>query len=173
MGVKTDRMHAYRKHLEGKKDYDSAKDTLARICTHVGDMFDRITNALPGLGGSFVDSPLTPGTGAILPQPCRFTVRIVGGLADIEITLPQFYKASTPKLQQLQIVDNPNALLAGIIHNLQSCSDASFSVAAGLKDYQPTSQVHITKIDGNTFWRIRSSYDGKNYNDFSAVQRST
>jgi hypothetical protein len=170
---KQSRMHSYRNHLEAKPDFKSAKDTLARICTHVGDLEDRLTATLPQLAGSKVDSPLTSGTGAPLPQPCRFTVHIVTGLADIEVTLPQFAKATTPQLQRQQVIDNPNALLGTILHNLQSCSDASFSVAAGLKDYQPTSQTHVLKIDANTFWRIRSSYDGKNFNGFSAVQRSS
>jgi hypothetical protein len=167
------KMHGYRNRLDEHQDFKDAKHTLARICTHLGNLEDRLTATLPQLAGNKVDSPQTPGTGAPLPQQCSFTVKIVAGLADIEITLPQFKQASTPALQKQQIVDNPNALLGTILHKLQSCSDASFSVAAGLRDYQPTSQTQILKIDANTFWRMKSSYDGKNYNQFSAVQRST
>jgi hypothetical protein len=166
------KMHGYRNRLDEHQDFKDAKHTLSRICTHLGNLEDRIVATLPQLAGTKVDSPLSPGVGAPLPQACTFAVRIVGGLADIEITLPQFAQAVTPQLQKQQIISNPNALLGTILHKLQSCSDASFTAAAGLKDYQPTSQTHILKLDANTFWRMKSSYDGKNYNQFSGVQRS-
>ena len=173
MAENQSKLHGYRNRLEEHEDYKDAKRTLARICTHLGNLEDRLTATLPQLVGSKVDSPLTPGTGAPVPQQCSFTVKIVAGLADIEITLPQFAQAATPALQKQQIVSNPNALLGTILHKLQSCSDASFTVAAGLRDYQPTSQTQIFKNDANTFWRMKSSYDGKNYNRYSAIQRST
>lgn len=173
MAENQSKLHGYRNRIAEKQDFESAKETLQRICTHLGNLEDRLTATLPQLAGSKVDSPLTPGTGAPLPQASTFTVKIVGGMADIEITLPQFAQAATPALQKQQIVSNPNALLGTILHKLQSCSDASFTVAAGLKDYQPTSQTQIFKNDANTFWRMKSSFDGKNYNGWSAVQRST
>jgi hypothetical protein len=167
------KLHGYRVKLESHDDFKAAKRSLEKSIDHMARFEDAVVAALPGLGGSFVDSPLTPGVGGVaLPQPCSFTVTILSGLADIEIVLPQFAQASTPKLQQRQIVANPNALLATILHNVQSCSDDSFSVSKGLRDYQPTSQTQILKPDTNTFWRMRSSYDGKNFNVFSAVQRS-
>jgi hypothetical protein len=169
------RLHDYRQHIESKKDFEGAKETFSNICRHLGNMEDSLAAAIPGAFGGFVDSPISGApTQAPVPQSCTFSVRVINGLADIEIVLPQFAKAPTPQAQALMVVSNPNALLAGIVHNIQSCGDNTFTLAGGVKDYQPTAQTHILKIDGNLFWRIRSSFDGKNFNKFSAaVQAAT
>ena len=166
MSNQRSRLHSEANHLHPDLP---GRSNLYRILIHLGNLEDRITAAFPHLAQGFTDAPLNPGTGQIVrPQPCQFTVRHAGGVAFITVLLPQNATPATAQLAQMQTSDNPNALLSTIVHRLQSASSASFDTSANVQTYGPSSQLHWALPDGNTLWRIQSSFDGKNFNPWSA-----
>lgn len=169
MSSSRSRLHSYANHLP--QDFP-AREQFRTTFTHLGNLEDSLTALLPQLAQGHVDNPQQQGNSAVIkPQAVQFTVATHAPFMVITVTLPQNFKPPTQKLAQLQIVSNPNVLLASIVHSLESSTDASF--AKNLKSYGPSSQTIWTLPDSNTFWRIQSSFDGKNFNNWSAPKQAS
>ncbi len=166
-GSRRTRLHQYAEEVAANPGI------VARAVKHVAYHIDKVYAALPSIDEGFSDTPLAAGSSAIaVPDPCLFTVTHSAAIAFVEVTLPQNRIPATQQTAQLITVNNPNALLGAIMHRLQSSSQGMFSAADGVRTYQPTAAAHVTWPDANTFWRIQSSFDGKNFNRWSAPVRS-
>jgi len=101
-----------------------------------------------------------------VPTPSTFNVLANNGSFVIQIVNPQDIQPSSMKLRRAQILRGPNAALAKIFHNLQSATDTNFNSASHLTDYGISEQRQWSIPNpGQTFyWRLRNSFDGKNWN---------
>lgn len=111
----------------------------------------------------FVDS--IEQTAHAVPPPATFSVLANSGSFVIQIVNPQDIQPASMKLRRAQILRGPNATLAKILHNLQSANDTNFNSASGLTDYGISEQRQwsIPNPNQDFYWRLRSSFDGKNW----------
>ena len=171
MGIPPSRFWAYRQHIESADDLPSLKRKLSDMTRHNAQLEDRLIALLPQLNQGFVDNPLQQTTDTnVTPVPVQFTVQQKGGFSFIKITLPQQQSPPTPQLFGLAVARGPNAPLAPLFHSFQSASSDSFDAAANVQTYDPSPQLYWTLPDGNLHWRIQSSFDTINFNDFSPSQ---
>ncbi len=107
------------------------------------------------------------------PPQATFTVSFVNPSWDIQITNPQYVALqSSQQLSQAALQDR-NRRFAGIVHQLQWFTDATFSGANDSNKFPTSAQTHYTPVKpSTTFWRIRSSFDGFNFNDWSPAKNS-
>lgn len=122
----------------------------------------------------FVDDPLTVPTQQPTPPPVSFTVVGVDGQFQITITLPQdAVPPSVSVLTRTTALANP--LGTAIVHQLQSASNTNFDAAAGVQTYGPFTELTQTfQVPNQTlFWRIRSSFDGVNWNAWQIYSSAT
>lgn len=163
------RLHGYAEIIATKPGDNK---TIARAIRTVANLHDQLGSAMPWLFQGLSDTPLSLGnTPIIKPLPCTIQISHSGGLTFVQITLPQNRKPVTPKTGQLMTTNNPNSLDSLITHRLQSATDTTFSKAANAQIYEGIQTSHFSWPDANTFWRIQSSYDGKNFNEWSAPQQ--
>lgn len=114
---------------------------------------------------TFVDSvkPLAP----TQPSPATFGVTGLSNVGfKIQIVNPQDINPQSPALARAKITKGPNAPLTPLFHNLQSAMDTSFSSSSGVVDYGISNQtaVSIPATGKTLYWRMRSSFDGQNWN---------
>lgn len=109
------------------------------------------------------------------PPPAQFSVVGVDGQFQITITLPQNIAPASVTLLKSGIVGDSNQLGVGMVHELQSATNTNFDAAAGVQTYGPFTELTQTfQIPNQTlFWRIRSSFDGSNWNDWQIYSSAT
>ena len=114
---------------------------------------------------TFVDSvkPLAPSQ----PTPATFGVTGQAGVGfQVSIVNPQDINPASPALARAKITKGSNAPLTPLLHNVQSATDTNFTSASGLADHGITNQttISIPASGATRYWRIRSSFDGQNWN---------
>jgi hypothetical protein len=129
----------------------------------IDDLRAKIGTSAP----TFVDSivPLSPS------QPPPATINVTGQTGvgfQITIVNPQNAKPLSVGVARARITKAPNAPLTPLFHNLNSAIDTNFNSQSSVTDYGVTSQtsVNIAGSGLTLFWRIRSSFDGKNWNSW-------
>jgi len=123
----------------------------------------------------FADDPSARLTVQAPPPPVEFNVVGVDGQFQITITLPQDVQPASVTLFQQSILANNNQLGTPIIHQLQSATTVLFDAAGGVVTYGPFSELTQTyQLPNQTlFWRIRSSFDGSNWNTWQIYSSAT
>lgn len=141
--------------------YGQAWDEL---CTEL----DSLNSRTAGSPGTFVDDPQTAIVSPSKPQAVAFNVLADGGVFSVQITNPQHVQPASMALSRAQALHKPNAPLSAIYHNLQSATDVNFDSASNLNDYGISTQIawNIPNPGATLYWRVRSSFDGKNFNDY-------
>jgi len=119
-----------------------------------------------GILDGFQDDPTTAVQAKAPPPPASFTVNGVDGKFEIQITLPQDVQQSTVTLYQASFGSDMNRLRAPILHQIQSATSVLFDAASKVTTYGPTPETSLSITNPNVtlFWRLRSSYDGVNWN---------
>ena len=121
-----------------------------------------------GIFDGFIDDPLTVPEAKPAPPPAAFTVTGVDGKFEIQITLPQDTQPQTVTLYQARFGLDFNRTRALIVHQLQSATNMLFDASGKVTTYGPTPEtsLSITQPNVTLFWRLRSSYDQVNWNDW-------
>ncbi len=119
-----------------------------------------------GLFDGFQDDPTTTTQAKAPPPVASFTVNGVDGKFEIQITLPQDVQQPTVTLYQASFGADVNRLRAPMLHQIQSATSVLFDAASKVTTYGPTPEtsLSITNPNMTLFWRLRSSYDGVNWN---------
>jgi hypothetical protein len=109
------------------------------------------------------------------PPQCQFAVSGQDGKFTIEIANPQDQQPLSTGIAQGLVWLPSNAARNSVIHNLQSCETVDFDAANGLTDYGDSSQLtyHFQNPNVTLFWRVRSSYDGTNWNQWQIYGNAT
>lgn len=150
----------------------SGMESAMRI---INDQLDRINSRLGGIGNDFIDDPAQAIPASDPPAQAWFNVIGLDGQFHVYITLPQNINPTSVAVMGLQNTQSDmNSAGDAIYHQIQSCLSIDFDLAHGLVDYGVTSQVTLTVQDPNAtrFWRIRSSYDQVNWNDWQIFSSS-
>ena len=123
----------------------------------------------------FTDDPSARLTVLAPPPPVSFNVVGVDGQFQITITLPQDVEPASVTLLQQSILANNNQLGTSMVHQLQSATSELFDEASGVVNYGPFSELTQTfQLPNQTlFWRIRSSFDGSNWNTWQIYSSPT
>jgi len=123
-----------------------------------------IIGAFP-LSGIAGDTTLTVKTP---PPPVDFNVIGTDGQFQITITLPQDVQPPSVTLFRQSFLEDTNQLGTLMVHQLQSATTVLFDEASGVATYGPFGELTQTfQLPNQTlFWRIRSSFDGSNWNDW-------
>jgi hypothetical protein len=129
-------------------------------------LYRNIIPAMPLSG--IADDPSAQLTVLAPPPPVQFTVVGVDGQFQISITLPENINPPTVTLFMNKILGNSNQLGTSMVHQLQSATTVNFDAAGSVQTYGPFSELTQTfQLPNQTlFWRIRSSFDGSNWNSW-------
>src|SRR5437016_5242386 len=121
-----------------------------------------------GIFDGFIDDPLTVPEAKHAPPPAAFTVTGVDGKFEIQITLPQDTQPQTVTLYRARCGQDFNRTRALIVHQLQSATNMLFDASGNVTTYGPTPETSLSITNPNVtlFWRLRSSYDEVNWNDW-------
>jgi len=121
-----------------------------------------------GLDGDFDDDPFSPGTQKGPPAQVGLAVVPVDGSFQITLTLPQDVPAPSVTVYQNYILRERNKLRGVMMHQLQSATSVLFDAASNALTYGPFTETYkeIQMPNVTLFWRVRSSYDGTNWNDW-------
>jgi hypothetical protein len=105
----------------------------------------------------------TPGP---IPPPAQFAVQGIDGKFLVAIVNPQNVLALTPAIARARALAGVNSGFTPILHNLQSALDVNFDNNSSLVDYGISPQLAYEVQDPlvTRFFRLRSSFDGKNWN---------
>src|SRR5215510_14707938 len=114
------------------------------------------------------DDPSAQLTVLAPPPLVKFSVIGTDGQFQVTITLPQDISPSTVSLLQNKVIGDSNQLGISMVHQLQSATNTNFDAAANVQTYGPFSELTQTfQLPNQTlFWRIRSSFDGSNWNEW-------
>jgi hypothetical protein len=131
-------------------------------------------NMLDG-GFEFADDPSAQLTVLAPPPPIKFSVIGTDGQFQVTITLPQDVTPPSVTLLKNKIIAASNQLGVSMVHQLQSAANVNFDAAAGVQTYGPFSELTQTfQLPNQTlFWRIRSSFDGSNWNSWQIYSSAT
>lgn len=138
--------------------------------------------ALHGRSGLFFEDDVNPDRSSNfhristqVPPPANFTVTPLDGKYMIAIANPENIQPVSVQIAQARAVGSVNALSRPIVHNLQSALDINFNAASGITDYgiSPVTAYTIQDPNVTKFWRLRSSYDGKNWNQWQIFSDPT
>lgn len=149
--------------------------SFRKVSPSLGNAWDEMCNEIDGIksrtAGSpstFVDDPPTAMISPTTPQPASFNVSAAGGVFAVQITNPQQVQPASVALAKAQVTKKPNTPLSTIYHNLQSGTNVNFDSASGFTDYGTSPQVswNIPLPGVTLYWRVRSSFDGKNFNAY-------
>ena len=163
------RLHGYAQIIENKP---GDRGAIVRAVKLMGNLHDQLNSAFPWLVQGLSDTPrAADGVPVIKPLPCPIRITHSGGFTFVQIILPQNRKPVTLTTGQLIAANTTNALESLISHRLQSATDTSFSQGGNVQTYEGIQTSHFSWPDANTFWRIQSSYDGKNFNEWGAPQQ--
>lgn len=115
----------------------------------------------------FVDSPVSNPLTVSPPQLAAFSVIGVDGKFIVFINNPQTIQPLSVALARSIARSGYNAQTSLIQHNLQSATTLNFDQSSNFKDYGTSPQLMWTDQDPNVtrFFRLRSSYDGKTWNE--------
>lgn len=121
-----------------------------------------------GLDGDFDDDPTLTVTQKSPPPPASLAVTGLDGSFEITITLPQDAPAPSVTMYKNFVLRDLNKLRAQIFHQLQSASTVLFDAASNVITYGPFTETYkkFQIPNATLFWRLRSSYDGTNWNDW-------
>jgi hypothetical protein len=138
-----------------------------QFAIEVDERIDAISRVLGPLATRFQDNPSVAPVAAP-PSSAEFDVEPLDGKFKVSITNPQDILAQSPQVRRLQIANGGNPTLTPILHNLQSATDTNFNNSSGVVDYGVSSQLsyEIHTPNATLFWRLRSSFDGSNWNDW-------
>ena len=136
----------------------------------IDDLRAKIGTSAP----QFVDSvkPLAPSK----PSPVAFNVSGQAGVGfTVNVVTPQNIQPASSALARAKVTKGPNAPLTPLLHNIQSATDTNFNSASNLIDYGTSSQSAFSiNASGQTrYWRIRSSFDGQNWNNWQLLTGAT
>jgi hypothetical protein len=121
-----------------------------------------------GIFDGFQDDPARVPQAKAAPPAAALSVTGADGKFEIQITLPQDVQPPTVTLYQASFGSDMNRLRAPILHQLQSATGVLFDAASKVTTYGPTPETSLSITNPNVtlFWRLRSSYDGTNWNDW-------
>src|SRR2546421_4826081 len=121
-----------------------------------------------GIFDGFIDDPLTVPEAKPAPPPAAFTVTGVDGKFEIQITLPQDTQPQTVTLYRARFGLDFNRTRALMVHQTQSATNMLFDASGNVTTYGPTPETSLSITNPNVtlFWRLRSSYDEVNWNDW-------
>ncbi|HEV2992119.1 MAG TPA: hypothetical protein VG759_27025 [Candidatus Angelobacter sp.] len=128
-----------------------------------------------GIFDGFQDDPTNAPQAKAAPPPASFNVAGVDGKFEIQITLPQDVQPPTVTLYQASLGTDMNRLRAPILHQIQSATSVLFDAASKVTTYGPTPETSLSITNPNVtlFWRLRSSYDGVNWNGWQVFISAT
>src|SRR5258708_4398899 len=162
----------------GARPEKSFQDLLFQFANAVDVEMSSIRGTLQKRQPGFVDDPIKqPGTSlhiisAATPSPAGFSVVGIDGKFIISIANPQSVIPQSVGIMQARVQANMNANKALILHNVNSSTDLTFSNASTITDYGVSSTLAYTLQNPNQtlFWRVRSSYDGQNWNQWQIFE---
>lgn len=137
---------------------------LAAWHRELSGILDSINTRLGSQPPKFVDSirRIAPSQ----PSPVRFSVTAANGVFTVLVVNPQDIQPASMALARAKITKGSNPSLSPVMHNLQSGTDTNFNSSSNLTDYGISSQTswNISSPGASFYWRIRSSFDGQNWN---------
>jgi hypothetical protein len=156
--------HAFK---DGNRD-QQYKGFLA-LCEHIEGIYSEIGK----LPIKFVDGIGTH-SAAVLPAAAQFAVQGIDGKFLIAIVNPQNILPVSPAILSALMRAGLNRQLTPILHNVQSSLDINFDNNSSLVDYgiSPQLAYEIQNPNVTRFFRLRSTYDGKNWNDWQIYSSS-
>jgi hypothetical protein len=166
-------MSEIQRHLEGIRGGNQTSTYQAWRA--LDEHLDRLNNRIGGLGNSMADNPTRAPQPVPPPPAAAFNVTGIDGKFLIAVANPQDVNPLTPTIAQIRARSGVNTAGTAILHNLQSGTDINFDNNSGVTDYGTSSQLAYEIQDPNQtkFFRMRSSFDGQNWNDwqlFSSVE---
>lgn len=147
-------------------DFRNVNPSLHAPMQALSKELDSIRAVIGNGSSGFIDDPSAIQSTVAAPAPATLNVTGVDGKFIISITNPQSLVPQSVAIMQAQVAAGLNVNNTLILHNLQSASDLNFNNSSGITDYGISPQLGYTIQNPNStfFWRIRSSYDGKNWN---------
>lgn len=108
-------------------------------------------------------------TSAVTPPTAKFTVTGRDGFFIVDITNPQNVPPASVKVLKRRVGQDQNQLGVRIVHQLRSSTVLTFDAAGTTTEYEPTEKTHwdIQLPNQRLYWQLRSSYDGKTWNDWA------
>lgn len=151
-----------RRYIPAFKNGDAATQAVAfaALCG--------VLETLQASTGVSDPAPASSPSKVAIPQPAQFNVVGIDGKFVIFVTNPQSILPLSVSILQAQINAGSNSTLTPILHNLQSATTLNFDESSDFKDYGVSPQLVWTDQDPNItrFFRLRSSYDGENWNEW-------
>lgn len=116
----------------------------------------------------FVDDATAQPSSTSVPPPVSWTVNGIDGQLEIAITLPQNIVPVTLTILQQRVLQNVNTLGAAMVHQIEYATTINFDAAGGVIRIGPFTELTqtIQAPQQTLFLRIRSSFDGSNWNDW-------
>lgn len=116
----------------------------------------------------FIDSSASNPLTVPAPVAAAFSVIGVDGKFIVFVNNPQTIQPASVALARALVRAGYNAHTSLIQHHLQSATTLNFDQSSDLKDYGTSPQLMWTDQDPNVtrFFRLRSSYDGKTWNEW-------
>lgn len=154
-----------RRHLNAASNKNSA---LYKILDELCKRMEAVGTKIGGIPG-FTDTPSSVTTNVAPPATVGIDVSGIDGKFLITLTNPQTVNPQSPTIASLRWVNGVNPGRFPIVHNLQSATDLNFNNASNLVDYGISGQLGYEIQDPNVtrFFRVRSSYDGQNWNNWT------
>ena len=139
------------------------------LARHMDILLARTGGPVPGFTDAANPNPASGlrRVPALAPPAALLNVSGFDGKFVIQIANPQSILPESVAIQSAQARGAVNANQAPLLHNLQSASDINFdNSSAQFTDYGSSSQLGYMFQNANQtlFWRLRSSYDGQNWN---------
>ena len=121
-----------------------------------------------GIFDGFLDDPSDVPASKPAPPAAGFQVNGVDGKFEIQITLPQDAQLQTVTLYRASFGLDRNRGRADMVHHIQSATNMLFDASGNVTTYGPTPETSLSITNPNVtlFWRLRSSYDEVNWNDW-------
>jgi len=121
-----------------------------------------------GIFDGFLDDPSDIPASKPAPPAAGFQVNGVDGKFEIQITLPQDAQPQTVTLYRASFGLDMNRGRADMVHQIQSATNTLFDTSGNVTTYGPTPETSLSITNPNVtlFWRLRSSYDQVNWNDW-------
>ena len=123
----------------------------------------------------FADDPSAQLTVLAPPPAVKLSVVGTDGQFQVTITLPQDVNPLSVSLLSTKVTADSNPLGVSMVHQLQSATSVLFDASSGVQTYGPFSELTQTfQLPNQTlFWRIRSSFDGSNWNAWQIYSSAT
>lgn len=132
---------------------------------------DKIDGIKIKVGGTPEFADTAAGVVAKVAPPAKVGINVTGidGKFLVTLTNPQTVNPLSPTIAQLRWQNGVNPGRFPLLHNVQSATDLNFNNASNLVDYGISNQLGYEIQDPNVtrFFRVRSSYDGQTWNDWT------